>query len=105
MEILRKHGKALAPTLNYVRQNSILHMLALKKKLFDEVDKDIFKIVFQYTYKVTRNRMNRSFLETAVAQKSVNLDYMLEKLINLNLVVIRILQKNIKIKSTLIRKV
>lgn len=78
LEILRDHGDELKPTLNEPEQCSLLHCLAKQSEVFTQEDRELFKIVSDKTYIVTTNRFRRSFLETAVAQKSKNLKYMVE---------------------------
>lgn len=78
LEILKNHGDELSPTFNEPEQCSLLHCLAKQTEEFTKEDKKIFKLVSEKTFVVTRNRFKRSYLETAVAQKSKNLKFMLE---------------------------
>ena len=70
---------------------------------------EIFKIVFSMTYRVTRNKFRRSFLETAIAQKSPNLNFMIENSLIINnqmdLLIIKALKQNTKLRNPLINRV
>ncbi|CAI2379844.1 unnamed protein product [Moneuplotes crassus] len=74
----------LEKTLNFEKQHSLLHALALEENIFDSDQRSLFDLLFKKTYIVTKNKLNRSFVETAIAQKSPNLDYIQKNIIVFN---------------------
>ena len=109
LEILKTYSRELIPTFNQESQLSILHCLALYESEFTREMDEIFKIVFSMTYRVTRNKFRRSFLETAIAQKSPNLNFMIENSLIINnqmdLLIIKALKQNTKLRNPLINRV
>lgn len=84
-KIIKENEKELCKFFNQTKQFSILHMLALYDEKFSEKQKKIFKMVIENTHVIVKNKLNRSFLETAISQNSINLDFILGKPQSLNI--------------------
>ena len=50
----------------------------MSEKEFTDEEKEIFRILVSNTHQIVRNKINRTFLETAISQNSTNLDFILQ---------------------------
>ncbi|CAI2380267.1 unnamed protein product [Moneuplotes crassus] len=109
LRILEVYADALRPTFNVKNQQSILHSLSLCDEKFNQDQKKIFRIVLERTHEITRNNLQRSFVETAIAQNSPNLNYIISQRASINSerswVIVKYIITNYNLKRSLLGKV
>uniref|UniRef100_A0A7S3J4K2 Uncharacterized protein n=1 Tax=Euplotes harpa TaxID=151035 RepID=A0A7S3J4K2_9SPIT len=101
IDFITEYGDELTDTLNDEKQCSILHCLAKQQTVFSAKDTKLFDLVLSKTYVVVRNNINRSFVETAIAQKSPNLEYIVQKTFVANRKMMWLITTILKAKTSL----